>query len=252
MEKQVKTGGNSIDRGFIQVEVAPRDQHNSFWMKFKRWMRRFSSSPEVIEKKKKIQEYLQEAEGYGLEHLKKPKFANQKTSAEIQNILETNRALKEERKRKKERDSLELEMLSAEIRKAKAEAFQIETDTKIRILEEFEKRGFQVSFDFSEIDNKLIVIDSKKMSGLKDEKINPILLRPIDYLELSKMTSNNLKNENVYYIGDLIRLTEIEIIKHFNMDNNQLIELKEILASKGLSLGMRLENWPPAILKISE
>ncbi len=252
MKEKHRICGNPGGQGLTQVEVAPKSQYSSYWSKFTRWVRRLSSSPEAKEKAKKIQEYFEEAEGYGLERLKNPKFANQKTSAEIQGILEQTRAVKESRKRESKRESLELEMLSAEIRKTKAEAFQIETDTKIRILEEFERQGFQVSFSFDERENKLIVIDSKKMSSVKNEGIDPILLRPVDDLELTIRSSNCLKAENIYYIGDLVQRTEVELLKAPNLGRKSLNEIKEVLTTNGLSLGLRLENWPPASISIDE
>lgn len=76
--------------------------------------------------------------------------------------------------------------------------------------------------------------------------IDPILLRPVDDLELTVRSANCLKAENIYYIGDLIQRTETELLKAPNLGRKSLNEIKEVLASKGLSLGMRLENWPPA------
>ena len=76
-------------------------------------------------------------------------------------------------------------------------------------------------------------------------QIDPILLRPVDDLELTVRSANCLKAENIYYIGDLIQRTETELLKAPNLGRKSLNEIKEVLASKGLSLGMRLENWPP-------
>ena len=75
--------------------------------------------------------------------------------------------------------------------------------------------------------------------------IDPILLRPVDDLELTVRSANCLKAENIYYIGDLIQRTEVELLKTPNLGKKSLTEIKDILASRGLSLGMRLENWPP-------
>ncbi len=93
---------------------------------------------------------------------------------------------------------------------------------------------------------------------LKDEKesepesqepeIDPILLRPVDDLELTVRSANCLKTENIHYIGDLIQRTEVELLKTPNLGKKSLTEIKDVLASRGLSLGMRLENWPPASL----
>jgi DNA-directed RNA polymerase subunit alpha len=75
---------------------------------------------------------------------------------------------------------------------------------------------------------------------------DPILLRPVDELELTVRSANCLKAENIYYIGDLIQRTENELLKTPNLGRKSLNEIKEVLASRGLTLGMKLENWPPA------
>jgi len=75
--------------------------------------------------------------------------------------------------------------------------------------------------------------------------IDPILLRPVDDLELTVRSANCLKAENIYLIGDLIQRTEVELLKTPNLGKKSLTEIKDVLATRGLSLGMRLENWPP-------
>lgn len=82
-----------------------------------------------------------------------------------------------------------------------------------------------------------------------EEQIDPILLRPVDDLELTVRSANCLKAENIYYIGDLIQRTEVELLKTPNLGKKSLTEIKDVLASRGLSLGMRLDSWPPASLK---
>jgi DNA-directed RNA polymerase subunit alpha len=79
-----------------------------------------------------------------------------------------------------------------------------------------------------------------------NQQFDPILLRPVDELELTVRSANCLKAENIYYIGDLIQRTENELLKTPNLGRKSLNEIKEVLASRGLTLGMRLENWPPA------
>ncbi|MGY0503680.1 DNA-directed RNA polymerase subunit alpha [Luteimonas sp. e5] len=76
--------------------------------------------------------------------------------------------------------------------------------------------------------------------------VDPTLLRPIDELELTVRSANCLKAESIYYIGDLIQKTEVELLKTPNLGKKSLTEIKEVLAQHGLSLGMKLENWPPA------
>ena len=80
---------------------------------------------------------------------------------------------------------------------------------------------------------------------LVEEVFDPVLLRPVDDLELTVRSANCLKAENIFYIGDLIQRTEVELLKTPNLGIKSLTEIKDILALKGLSLGMRLENWPP-------
>ena len=82
----------------------------------------------------------------------------------------------------------------------------------------------------------------------KEEKpeFDPILLRPVDDLELTVRSANCLKAEAIHYIGDLVQRNEVELLKTPNLGKKSLTEIKDVLASRGLSLGMRLENWPPA------
>lgn len=82
-----------------------------------------------------------------------------------------------------------------------------------------------------------------------EPEVDPILIRPVDDLELTVRSANCLKAENIYYIGDLIQRTEVELLKTPNLGKKSLTEIKDVLATKGLSLGMRLDNWPPAQLK---
>jgi DNA-directed RNA polymerase subunit alpha len=83
----------------------------------------------------------------------------------------------------------------------------------------------------------------------QEPDIDPILLRPVDDLELTVRSANCLKAEQIFFIGDLIQRTEVELLKTPNLGKKSLTEIKDVLASRGLSLGMRLENWPPASLK---
>src|SRR5665811_1834929 len=80
----------------------------------------------------------------------------------------------------------------------------------------------------------------------RSPQVDPMLLRPVDDLELTVRSANCLKAENIYYIGDLIQRTEVELLKTPNLGKKSLTEIKDVLASRGLSLGMRLDNWPPA------
>ena len=80
-------------------------------------------------------------------------------------------------------------------------------------------------------------------------QVDPILLRPVDDLELTVRSANCLKAENIFYIGDLIQRSENELLKAPNLGRKSLNEIKDVLATKGLTLGMKLENWPPVGLE---
>ncbi|MCP5146019.1 MAG: DNA-directed RNA polymerase subunit alpha [Gammaproteobacteria bacterium] len=99
-----------------------------------------------------------------------------------------------------------------------------------------------------------VFVDLSKEESMEPERkqeaeVDPILLRPIDDLELTVRSANCLKAECIYYIGDLIQRTEVELLKTPNLGKKSLTEIKDVLAARGLSLGMRLENWPPASLQ---
>jgi DNA-directed RNA polymerase subunit alpha len=87
----------------------------------------------------------------------------------------------------------------------------------------------------------------RESAETKAEKaaVDPILLRPIDDLELTVRSANCLKAESIYYIGDLVQKTEVELLKTPNLGKKSLTEIKDVLGARGLSLGMKLENWPP-------
>ena len=91
--------------------------------------------------------------------------------------------------------------------------------------------------------------DEQEEQAPSESEIDPILMRPVDDLELTVRSANCLKAENIYYIGDLIQRTEVELLKTPNLGKKSLTEIKDVLGSHGLSLGMRLENWPPAHIK---
>ncbi|MEG3755244.1 DNA-directed RNA polymerase subunit alpha, partial [Psychromonas arctica] len=91
---------------------------------------------------------------------------------------------------------------------------------------------------------------TKVQVPVEEEKpaFDPILLRPVDDLELTVRSANCLKAESIHYIGDLVQCTEVALLKTPNLGKKSLTEIKDVLASRGLSLGMRLEDWPPASL----
>ncbi len=93
---------------------------------------------------------------------------------------------------------------------------------------------------FADLTGTPMLIEEKRAT-----QVDPILLRPVDDLELTVRSANCLKAENIYYIGDLIQRSETELLKTPNLGRKSLNEIKEVLASRGLTLGMKLESWPP-------
>lgn len=80
-------------------------------------------------------------------------------------------------------------------------------------------------------------------------KVDPLLLRPVDDLELTPRSSNCLKAQSIHYIGDLIQYSENDLLRTPNLGRKSLNEIKQVLAEHGLSLGMKLENWPTPVEK---
>ena len=78
-----------------------------------------------------------------------------------------------------------------------------------------------------------------------DLEFNPLLLKKVDELELSVRSANCLKNDNIVYIGDLIQKTEAEMLRTPNFGRKSLNEIKEVLSTMGLHLGMDVPDWPP-------
>lgn len=80
---------------------------------------------------------------------------------------------------------------------------------------------------------------------------DPVLMQPVEDLELTVRSANCLKAEEIFYIGDLVQRTEVELLKTPNLGKKSLTEIKDVLATRGLSLGMRINNWPPQNLQRS-
>jgi len=132
-----------------------------------------------------------------------------------------------------------------------------------RLVMEIETNGAITAEDAVRASSKILVEQLAVFAQLEGDQINslmaeaprgnqqfdPILLRPVDELELTVRSANCLKAENIYYIGDLIQRTENELLKTPNLGRKSLNEIKEVLAARGLTLGMKLENWPPAGLE---
>lgn len=88
----------------------------------------------------------------------------------------------------------------------------------------------------------------ESQAAAAESQVDPTLMKPVDELELTVRSANCLKAENINYIGDLIQRTEVELLRTPNLGKKSLTEIKEVLESHGLALGMRVENWPPASL----
>ena len=99
---------------------------------------------------------------------------------------------------------------------------------------------------FAQLEGSELAAFDAPSSARNTQQFDPLLLRPVDELELTVRSANCLKAENIYYIGDLIQRSENELLKTPNLGRKSLNEIKEVLASRGLTLGMKLESWPPA------
>lgn len=86
---------------------------------------------------------------------------------------------------------------------------------------------------------------ANKAKKEKTPSIDPLLLRPVDDLDLTVRSANCLKAEDIFYIGDLVQRTEQELLKTPNLGKKSLAEIKSILQERNLSLGMYVESWPP-------
>ena len=102
----------------------------------------------------------------------------------------------------------------------------------------------QLSF-FITFDEQVEEVAISDVPTKENEKLNENLFRSVDELELSVRSANCLKHANIKLIGDLVQKTEAEILATKNFGRKSLNEIKEILSEMGLSLGMKLENWPP-------
>lgn len=98
---------------------------------------------------------------------------------------------------------------------------------------------------FAVLESSVDSAEEEDLAASSAPQIDPVLLRPVDDLELTVRSANCLKAENIYYIGDLIQRTENELLKTPNLGRKSLNEIKDVLAARGLTLGMKLENWPP-------
>ncbi|MBX9705652.1 MAG: DNA-directed RNA polymerase subunit alpha [Gammaproteobacteria bacterium] len=93
--------------------------------------------------------------------------------------------------------------------------------------------------------------EEESAPALTQDAFEPILLRPIEDLELTVRSTNCLKAENIFFVGDLVQRSETELLKTPNLGKKSLTEIRSVLASHSLFLGMQLDNWPPAQLQES-
>ena len=115
--------------------------------------------------------------------------------------------------------------------------------------EEAVRQSARILIDQLNVFADLAGTETSSEAPSRSPQVDPILLRPVDDLELTVRSANCLKAENIYYIGDLIQRTENELLKTPNLGRKSLNEIKEVLASRGLTLGMKIENWPPVGLE---
>ena len=107
------------------------------------------------------------------------------------------------------------------------------------------KEQLSIFINFDETEEPAIEI-----AAVPEQVLNENLFRSVDELELSVRSANCLQNANIKTIGDLVQKTEAEMLKTKNFGRKSLKEIKEILAEMGLSLGMKLENWPPKTMPV--
>lgn len=102
--------------------------------------------------------------------------------------------------------------------------------------------------------NAFVDLKHKEVAEPEEEEseFDPIYLQPVDDLELTVRSANCLKAEQIYYIGDLVQRAESNLLKTPNLGKKSLQEIKDVLAQRGLALGTKLENWPPASLVSKE
>lgn len=103
------------------------------------------------------------------------------------------------------------------------------------------KDQLTIFINFEEEEEQIVVASSD------EEPLNENLFRSVEELELSVRSANCLQNANIHLIGELVQRTEGEMLKTKNFGRKSLKEIKEILADMGLSLGMRIDNWPAMV-----
>ena len=103
----------------------------------------------------------------------------------------------------------------------------------------------KVGIENEDVVLKHLEVKEEEIEAADGPQIDPVLLRPVDDLELTVRSANCLKAESIYYIGDLVQRSENELLKTPNLGKKSLTEIKDVLATHSLSLGIKLEDWPP-------
>jgi DNA-directed RNA polymerase subunit alpha len=129
---------------------------------------------------------------------------------------------------------------------------ELETNGTLDPEEAIRRAATILQYQLSAFAELQIQEETEEEGGEGKVEFDPLLLRPVDDLELTVRAANCLKAENIYYIGDLVQRDENSLLKTPNLGKKSLNEIKDVLAQRGLSLGMTIKNWPPAELQEAE
>jgi hypothetical protein len=158
---------------------------------------------------------------------------------------------------------MDLQFSRSDVLRLFKETFGSELDVDL-----IETHGFTISDELKEAISKTVKVKDMTLGdmtlgelmaiaerGSREQEMakrfNPNFLRKVDELELSVRSANCLKNDNIVYIGDLVQKTEAEMLRTPNFGRKALNEIKEVLVSMSLHLGMEVPGWPPANIEES-
>ncbi len=155
-------------------------------------------------------------------------------------------------------DSLHLDAIFSPVKRVnyKVENARVENRTDLdKLILDLETNGTidakqAVKYAATILQHQLSVFVDEELVSRKEKRkdkydFDPLLLRSIEELELTVRSTNCLKAENIFLIGDLIQRSEMDLLKTPNLGKKSLNEIKDELASRSLSLGTVLKNWPP-------
>lgn len=229
---------NPAERGLVQVSVAPNNPKASLWKRFGRWVVGIARSEVAQKSRERVEEYLGVADEAGLERLRNPKYVNAEARANIEHTLAKARSERDENRRKNDRHELELRLLSAEVRKAEAEALQVENDTVQSVMRQFADRGFAVDFNVNDNVPRMVVVD---VQGIVARRLaDPYFAQPVIDLELSSNVVDILDGEGIETIGDLVSTSATELVAVAGLGEDEISEILDALSTRGLSLGTGL------------